>query len=297
MNGMVGIMNNPAESMNSHSAGWNMIIKEFIGNCTILNEKDDWNRYDALYVNHGLNFKPGLYNIIGGINEGVITRLKKLNNFGGFKPKPLFSVDGFDPTDFINKRNINYSFTKNIMPWSIPIRANVVIGDSHAISVWPGTTHGINRLDGKTLYGFLKNPIYFDRKDIILYFGNIDVRFHLCRQPDPFYAAEMLIDRYMEYAEPQDAKICHLLPVEDESRKIPGTGLYKGQKFFGSQQLRQKLVDFINEKMTRDYHKSIPWPDWFMKDGKMNMEIMEPRQSVHIRPKYYPRYARQDSLF
>lgn len=294
MKGMVGIMNNPAESMNSHSAGWNMIIKEMIGDCKILTEVDNWNLYDKLYINHGLNFKPGVYNIIGGINDQVLQRLSKLNAF----KRAIFQCDGFDIQDFISKRHINYNFTSKVLPWRMPVRDNLVIGDSHAISVWPDKSYAIDRRDGKTLYGFLKDPpVRYSHKHVIMYFGNIDVRFHLARQPDPFYAAELLIDRYIEYADKHLATITELLPVEDESRKIPGTGLYKGQPYFGSQALRQKLVDFINNKMVSDYYPVIQWPEWFMKDGKMNTEIMEPRQSVHIRPRFYLRFAQQNKLF
>jgi hypothetical protein len=300
--GIIGIMNNPATSMNSHSAGWNFILRDFIDpKADFLTEKDDWNKYDELYINHGINFKPGSYNIIGGIGEEVIQRIQKLNKFPA---RRVYSVDGFDFEDFLKKRIQNIKSYQNILPWRVPARDKIIVGDSHSVSRWPGADYDIARYDGKTLFGFLKKDsnvrkeIIFDLyDDIILYFGNIDVRFHLARQDKPFIAAERLIDDYMKFASKYKAKITHLLPVEDESRKIPGSGLYKGKKFFGSQKLRQELSDFINEKMLSDYdYEVLTWPDYFKKDGYMNIEVMEPKQSVHIRPKHYPRHVNKDNL-
>ena len=91
--GIIGIMNNPATSLNSHSAGWNFILRDLIDpDARFLTEKDDWNMYDELYINHGINFKPGAYNIIGGITDDVVTRVKKLNLFPA---RRVHSVDGF----------------------------------------------------------------------------------------------------------------------------------------------------------------------------------------------------------
>ncbi len=45
--GIIGIMNNPSSSINSHSAGWNNIIKDLIDNSEILNQDDNWLDYDT----------------------------------------------------------------------------------------------------------------------------------------------------------------------------------------------------------------------------------------------------------
>jgi hypothetical protein len=294
-------MNNPATSMNSHSAGWNFILRDTIDpEAHFLTEESHWNAYDELYINHGVNFKPGSYNIIGGITPEVIQRVELLNTFSR---RLVYSVDGFDFADFLAKRLPEKRCYQNIMPWKFPEKTQHVIGDSHSLSVWPGPDWSINRIDGKTLWGFLKmtkiaKTIWYNTGPCILYFGNIDVRFHLSRQRKPFLAAEKLIDDYMNYGVKVKATLTNLLPIEDESRKIPGTGLYKGKPFFGSQQLRQELSDYINEKMNSEYHETIKWPDYFKtKQGYMNIEIMEPKQSVHIRPKYYKRYANANTLF
>lgn len=69
--GIVGILNNPAQSDNSHSSGMvNIVSKLFDAN--ILNQNDNWNDYDDLIIYHGVNFKAGSFNIIGGINDDVL---------------------------------------------------------------------------------------------------------------------------------------------------------------------------------------------------------------------------------
>ena len=81
----------------------------------------------------------------------------------------------------------------------------------------------------------------------------------------------------------------HLIPVEDESRKIPGTGKYLGKNFFGSQlerleyvkhfnSLIEEAADLLNLKVAR----------WYNLDyNGLSFNDMESRQSVHIRPSSY----------
>ena len=66
--GIVGILNNPAMSMNSHSAGMVDIVSKLFS-ADILTERDNWDEYDELIVYHGVNFRPGSFNIIGGIKR------------------------------------------------------------------------------------------------------------------------------------------------------------------------------------------------------------------------------------
>ena len=297
--GIIGVLNNPASGMNSHSAGWNMLVRDLVcPGADFLTEKDTWHDCDELFVMHGPNFKPGTYNIIGGIGKEVLERVGKFNTFNG----PITVLDGFEIDNFLNKRGLSqyaksfrYEKRRGINYWSV--KENMVIGDSHSISVWPGPTHGIDRRDGKTLWGFLKEPPNLSAyKDIILYFGNIDIRFHLMRQPKPLQAARELMVKYIQYAIKYNATLVHLLPVEHESRKLPGTGLYKGKPFYGSMKERQNLVNYCNNLMS-NYGKVLTWPDYFLaEDGSLSFEVMEPRQSVHLRPKYYKRYDVNDIL-
>ncbi len=79
-----------------------------------------------------------------------------------------------------------------------------------------------------------------------------------------------------------------MLPVEHESRKLPGTGLYLKQPYFGTRQERSRLVDTANRIMNNSGLKTLQWPnEWIDEDGMKMFEYMEPKQSVHLKPKYY----------
>ena len=147
---------------------------------------------------------------------------------------------------------------------------------------------------GRTLHGFLKrntpeviNEIF---DEVVLYFGSIDVRFHLMRQENPKHATIDLFTRYVEFAKQlKDCTLATIIPVEHESRKIPGTGLYKKKPFFGTRAERQELVEIANEIIKNSGLKYIAWPDeWNDETGEKMLDILESRQSVHLKPKNYP---------
>jgi len=282
--GTIGILNNPSSSLNSHSAGWNNIINKQFGSVT-LNQDDNWNDYDVLIINHGPNFKPGVFNVIGGISEDVMLRANKLISFELVKPDDkVYQYDGFQMKDFIAKRSLNLTYNKVIPNINPAVKDKLIVGDSHSISCWPGVDYSIDRRDGKTLHSFLQNPIKAD----FYYFGNIDVRFHLGRQVDPIQSTKNLVKNYIELAKQNNAKVSCLLPIESESRKLPGTGLYKGQKFYGSRELRSNLVELFNNELLSSGLEVNQWPQkWYDDIEFYEKEVMEPKQSVHIRPKYY----------
>jgi hypothetical protein len=282
----IGILNNPAQSQNSHSGGWNETLKLIVdAKADIITEKDDWSKYDRLIINHGPNFKPNSFNIIGGITPQVHTRINKFLLF--YKTgKPVHQIDGFQMADFIAKRKLDYTFTDTITSITQPKLDKLVYGDSHSISVWPNQEYNLSRNDSKTLFGFLKDPVKAD----IIYLGNVDIRHHLCRQENPIVATLELVNRYIEFAKTYNATVTCLLPVESETRKIPTTGFYKGQPYYGSQQLRQQLVDIFNLELLHSGLNVIQWPqEWYQNVELYEKEVMEPKQSVHIKPKYYQR--------
>lgn len=294
--GIIGILNNPARSLNSHSAGMVHIVSELF-EANILSEEDDWELYDKLIIYHGVNFKKGSYNIIGGINNFIIERAEKLYNFKG----EILTLDGFQLSDFSIKRKLK-TYDNHLLfnEVKIPEKENIVIGDSHSISVWPNNTYTISRNDGKTLHGFLKSNMDLSNyKKVILYFGNIDLRFHLARQKNPLESTKELFKKYCDYASKYDSTIVQLLPIEDESRIIPKSGKYKGANFFGSIELRKELRLIANKIIIESGINTIEWPNTFLDShGNLSFDIMEPKQSVHIRPQYYLKNIRtQLSLF
>jgi len=78
--------------------------------------------------------------------------------------------------------------------------------------------------------------------EIEFYFGNIDVRHHLCRQPDPLEATRELAVRYYDAVAALEfdgaRRVYELLPVENERRSLPKTGYHEGTPFFGTRQAR-----------------------------------------------------------
>jgi len=283
--GLIGVLNNPARSLNSHSAGMVNIVSKLF-DAEILTENDNWNDYQRLIIYHGVNFRPGSFNVVGGINEEVLFRAKKLSEFKG----KIESLDGFQLFDFSVKRKIGlYDNFRLFNEIKIPERRNLVIGDSNSLRVWPDESYTISRNDGKTLHGFLKINLDLSKYDkIIFYFGNIDVRFHLARQEDPIQATRDLFKQYCEYASKYNATLTMLLPIEDESRKIPNSGKYKGKNFFGSIELRKQIRNEANKIIIESGLNYLEWPSTFLDEkGNLSFDIMEPRQSVHIRPKFY----------
>jgi len=168
----------------------------------------------------------------------------------------------------------------------------LVLGDSHSLSVYK-QGYGISRNDGKTLHGFLKlglkNFINESINDLIFYSGNIDIRFHLHQFGKSGIDKLILeLERQLIDLNIKSISLVKLIPIEEESRKLPGTGLYKGQPFYGSKELRSELVNYFNEKLNDICIKN----NWNILSWKFNYEnlsfdFMEAKQSVHLRPSSY----------
>ena len=185
------------------------------------------------------------------------------------------------------------------------LHSKLVIGDSHAPSAYTPKTI-ILRKDGRTLRGILKKSIekeitdfgydFAQIKELTCYWGNIDVRHHICREPNPKQATLDLLKAYeTELLKLGDRKIevVSLLPIEDESRKLPSTGYYLETPFFGTRAQRQEIVKLFNNNLREIANKHgwsmFNWPeDWYTMDGIEFMEtIMEKPRSVHLARKYY----------
>lgn len=297
---MIGVISNPVKSCNSHNGGWTYVCKsvlekKFNTKIDIINENEDWNAYDLLIINEGVNYKSCVYNFFGGVSDKTITRLLKLNNFKG----DLFSInEKIDYNDMCKKRkeltefrNINFNIP-NVLELN-KLSNNLVLGDSHSLSVFkPG--YSISRNDGKTLHGFLKDGIKSYVNDsitkLVFYAGNIDIRFHVFR-----YGIESIDENILELESQlqslniNDISLVELLPIENESRKIPGTGKYNGSNFNGTRLQRLEMVIHFN-KMLNMIAKNNSWKvlKWdFNYEDELSFDKMEAKQSVHLRPTSY----------
>ena len=298
--GVIGMLNNVGSSTSHHGGGYyhvmmSILKSEHKGELVFNPDPSTWNEYERLYILEGVNYQENTFNFIGGPQPEHRAKLEAMANFKGIViavnvPIDLnvfnkrFGVDHVFPA--INCINYAKHYGKDTR--------KLVRGDSHSLSVWkPG--YGLDRTDGKTLFGFLKDADSLVNEwnekydEVILYFGNIDLRFHLMRQDNPAEATGQLFRRYVEFAKKlNNATLVNLLPVENESRKLPGTGLYLKKPFFGTRQERMVLRDTANRIMNNSGLNTLQWPDeWIDEDGMKMFEYMEPKQSVHLKPKYY----------
>lgn len=189
------------------------------------------------------------------------------------------------------------------------IHRKLTMGDSHAPSVYKPKSL-VLRKDGRTLAGVLKKGLRkeaidagfdWDQVDeVTCYYGNIDIRHHVCRQgptiADTLSYVKQLVHAYgMELQKYPEKKfeLCYLLPVEDESRKLPATGYYEKTPFYGARYARQEAVKCFNDELynlsIRYGYKLHKWPvDWYQMDGIEFMEeYMERPRSVHLARKHY----------
>lgn len=277
----------------------------------------DPNSFDMVCVYHG-NDWGGSLNLFGGMkNYGGIDNLIRYSKIKGrvyslWIEHPKYSemlqarmTDDIHPdwhkVDWENLKRIEDTA---IIMKEIEYVNRVVAGDSHAICMYRPGWH-VNSVPFKTLHGALKeglksfiNP---DRHVVAeFYFGNIDVRHHLCRQPDPRQATKDLAKRYFDQLiELSDSGIgvsaYELLPIEHESRALPKTGYYKGTPFYGTVQDRNEIrliFRDVMEELVRDTNvRFIKWVDYLMNDkGELDFEHMEKPKSVHLSRNSYPHW-------
>ena len=301
--GLVSMMGNVGATLNSQGGGYGLIQTKMLfdehphDTVDVNPPPSTWGNYDLLYVCEGVNFVEGSFNVPGGPQP---LHTEKMKAIAEFKGELRYSNSLFDFNKFNQRLKVEATFpeTNAIAFYNTFLAHGLVsrkgvIGDSHALSVWkPG--HSLDFTAGRTLHGFLRRESVeqinnrFD--ETTLYFGNIDLRFHLMRQENPQQATADLFNRYVDFAKQlKKATLVELLPVEHESRKIPGTGLYKKQPFFGTREERMQVREIANEIINNSGLAVIQWPsEWIDADGTKMLDILEMKQSVHLRPKHYP---------
>ena len=192
-------------------------------------------------------------------------------------------------------------------------RLGLTLGDSHALSAWNDCGY-LCRNDGQTLNGALTRGFstWIDEftqsvstlKFLRTYFGNIDIRHHICRlSTDPaeqIKTTKDLVKRYFKELLAVKQKysieiieVVGAIAIEDISRKLPKTGYYKGQPFWGSWDERDAVYREFNriaqglcERL--EGFEFVSWPNNFInKAGQLDMQYMERPQSVHISPEHY----------
>jgi len=273
----------------------------------------DINTFDDVYVYHG-NDWGGSLNLFGGMkNYGGIDNLIRYSQFEG----PVYSLWINHPkySEMLEPRmkgdihpdwhKVNWKNLKRLENTATTVREiecvnRVVAGDSHAICMYrPGWF--VNSVPFKTLHGALKEGLqsFIEPHHEIaeFYFGNIDVRHHLMRQPNPEEATRDLAKRYYEQLYNLDlAKVYayELLPIENESRVLPKTGYYKGTPFYGDWASRETVRLIFKDEMKKLCAHGggvnfVEWVDYLMNDkGELDFSHMEKPKSVHLSRASYP---------
>lgn len=296
------------------------------------NNKVDWSSFNTIFIYHGINFKEAddkgrqALNLFGGANEANAKFYEKLGlpendnvnyisldyempDYGALcKQRKSEPGDYWSKVDWdkVSARCKNVPFVRDPGLWvgSGKVR-HLTIGDSHSFSAYRPNSM-VLRKDGRTMAGVIKKTIQKEITDhgynlndldsLTCYYGNIDIRHHLCRNADPKQALTYLLSQY-ELSLKRLNKPIELVtpvPIEDESRKLPTTGFFNGTPFFGTRAQRMELVelmkDLLNEMVARNPGWSLfAWPEaWYKMDGIEFMEtIMEKPRSVHLGRPFY----------
>jgi antitoxin component HigA of HigAB toxin-antitoxin module len=283
---------------------------------------EDYNDFECIAVYHG-NDWGGTVNLFGGVKQyGSIDQIVRLSKFTGkvfslvidfpkysemIKPR----VDK-EPASHPDWKSVDWTNLAQIETFATVINPNqflstkLAFGDSHAISMYrPGWK--VNSVPFKTLHGALNmglesfvpdNTLAYSEFEV--YFGNIDIRHHLLRQPDPIKATKALVAEYVkqcqDLSEKGNAKVTiwEPLPIENESRKLPKTGYYKDAPFYGSWNERNEIRKLFVRELEENVKGNVcvfKWVSTLMNHKEeLDFAYMEKPQSVHLSREFYPHW-------
>jgi hypothetical protein len=299
--GITNLLSNITTKPDSHKGGWARLLKCQLKNmyidAIILTNADSLADFDVIIFDLGAEFSGSL-NMFGGLDvEGRRSNASTCEAFKqtdtGFLGRVQEKLNQAGRFDHAYKTD------------------SLLIGDSHTPGVWD-PSFMIERQDGRTLYGSLQNRTisrivkeHGGIHHLKVHMSSIDIRHHLCRQPDPEQSVyEMLTKLGQEVVDLrnqnviQDVVLQDTMGIEDESRELPKTGYYKGTPFFGDWNRRNMVREYFNSKIRElAYMNSTPglfdikvesYPEYFFdQSGKLRFDVMERPQSVHISPAYY----------
>ena len=303
-----------SSKLSSHKSAWSYLLKnqlEYVGlEVDVLDKSSDIHEYDVWMVALPMEFQ-GTYNLFGGATDEPAERIERFLDFKG--EIYVLNREMPDVGSFVTSRIKSCSekwaalnaeaITKkceSVETITLSLGTGTfVLGDSHSVSVYqPGAD--ISRNDGKTLFGVMREGMgsYIPEgtKHLITYFGNIDVRHHICRQDNPEAAIQRIAIDYINHLKGLNIPkitIHSLLPIEFEGRRIPKTGFYKGTPFAGSQKERTAIMKIFNSKIKelgkQEGFEVLTWPEhWFSENPEeFANNYMEKPGSVHLSREFY----------
>lgn len=291
----------------------------------------DWSAYDTIYIYHGMDvdYTPTckVLNVFDGLAEHSAKFFERLiwRQHDHIKYISLdwpmidygwrCGIKKGTPSDYW--KNVDWKKVSDrcqgVSDWILDpgltygngkIR-HLVIGDSHSFSAYRPKSL-VLRKDARTLRGILKKGIEnevtehgFDFNQIdtmTCYWGSIDIRHHLCREPDPVQATKDLLKEYEEALLKlnRPIELVTPLPIEDESRTLPKSGWFQGTTFYGSREERMKILEVFKGGLREmaakhDGWSIFEWPaEWYQMDGlEFYQTYLERPRSVHLARKFY----------
>lgn len=301
---ITGTFNAIPKTKNSHGYGW---ARTWAENLSVnINHAGD--PVDILYLDHGVNFGGGL-NLFGGYDDKLHNRILNL-----MEAKEIYSLD-IDMPEYgemlKGRKDVREGGHEKLMDQltqklktAKTLKSNdlenlewLAIGDSHT-AAYAKEKSAVIRTNGLTLNGQAKNNFEYVRehlkhwhKGVTLSFGNIDIRHHICRLQIDWTKMWLKMKEFGHELEQQGLQVeyCTPWPIEHEQRKMPKTGYYKGQPFWGSQEERSALVRDIIDFMDDNDMKRVKYPmHWLeMNPEQYAKDKMERLSSVHISPEVY----------
>lgn len=297
---IVGSFTKIAQKKNSHSFGWARTWSENLGV-----EIDFSNQpHSKVYLLHGANF-GGSLNLFGGFDEELeasINNLLQANeiisldidmpDYGGMLKKRKDVVD----KAWCDRITAKLSTAKTLVSSDLNFDW-LAVGDSHT-AAYSRNNSAVVKQDGTTLFNQVKTNFEYLRhhidkkpwKGVTISLGNIDVRHHFLRVNSDWKA---MYDALFELGNSLGIEVEYSLPwpIEFEERKLPKTGYYKDQPFWGSRTERSELVNDIYEYMLYNSVNIVKAPDeWYrMNPEQYANEKMEKPKSVHLSPEVYRR--------
>ena len=275
----------------------------------------DYSLYDEIFFYHGSDWSGGL-NLFGGIqaypNKEYLIALSQFKgnlnsiivdfpDYASMFEDRLTKADlVWNEVDWGNLRDLQKRAI-TVDPNTIKRYRNISIGDSHAICMyrpqWENVSRPFSTLHGTINRGFETFlPAGGEYDTVETYFGNIDIRHHLCRFENPIFEAKKLADRYSKELDRISKELnvktlaCEPLPIENESRKVPKTGWYKGTPFFGSWQERNDVREAFILQL-KSHADVFEWANPLKNHlGELNFDAMEKPQSVHLSRASYPHW-------
>ena len=303
----------------SHKSAWPFMLRNQLINAgytdvtVITDDAIDWSDFDCVVIDHGMEYK-GTFNIFGGANDELYHQVNRL-----FSQTRLYSMhhDMPDIGDLIRKRvktgtdlfktlearaDEATELCKTITRLDNMVKTNkLCFGDSHSFSMYtPGQM--VSRNDGLTMFGALKKGLksymFPWTEELTIYLGNIDIRHHLMRQEKPAESLNKLITDYenqllsLQEDGINKIEVIQALPIENESRKLPKTGFYKGTPFAGTWAERTELVTQFNRLVEamcdRNGWACYKHPEVYLNaDGELSFDVMEKPKSVHLAREFY----------